>query len=129
LRADGSDLLTVALIGHLDEALGIKLRSDVEKHLQAHPRTRWVLMDLSGLSDSEVLGRAELRSFQTWLSRKVERTAYLARTPRFRGLAHIAIHGAKDPNAIAVVSRQEADEWLASSGTRGALRLSKVGDA
>lgn len=127
LRQEPPDILRVVLEGHLDEAFGQRILADVRAHLEARPQLRRALIDLTGLTGSELLGRAQLRSFQEWLKGRVDRTAYLADTPRFRGLAHIVIHGAKDQNAIAVVQREQADEWLASTQTRRSLRNLKMG--
>ncbi len=125
-KREGAGLLVVTVAGVLDADSGKTLDASVRAELAMGPIER-VLVDLRGLTNCELLGRAALTDLQTWLRSRVKRTAYVTATPRFRGMTHIVIHNALDENAATFVQRAEADAWLGASELRQVVHARVLG--
>lgn len=125
-KREAAGLLVVTVAGVLDGDTGRQLDTSVRAEVEAASVDR-VLVDLRGLTNCELLGRAALTDLQTWLRSKVKRTAYVTSTPRFRGMTHIVIHNALDENAGTFVQREEADAWLGASELRNVVHARVLG--
>lgn len=109
----------IQLTGNFDQAAAEQLEVAVKKALEGEPAASlFVTVDLCGLSDFHVFARTVLVRIQREISAHAKRTAYLADTPRFRGLGLWVSHLAEDGNAHAVVSQKQLEDWFAGSVER-----------
>jgi hypothetical protein len=116
-----SGRLVVRMSGVLDEADAEAMSAALQKQVRELKEDLVVLIDLTDLADCTIMARAALIRLQTFLARRVRRTAYLANTSRFRGLALFIVQQAKDENAKPVPTVEAAGEWLGRSNTKGRL--------
>ena len=115
---------TFTVAGVLDEDGARELQEQVEAQL-ARGRSEF-LLDLRPLADCKILGRQGLRELQERFRRARVRTAYVAKTPRIRGMTLIVINGANDAGANTFVDAAAAAEWLASDVDRKALNVART---
>lgn len=113
-----TNYIRVTLQGSIDETQAAEVTSAVKAQIERSPAQRCVVFDLGAVRQSTILGRAKLVELQDWLSRRIGRTAWVANTPRFRGLALMICRASDDRNAKAVATHEEAERWLNSNFDR-----------
>lgn len=111
--------LTIRMHGRLDERLGRELRAAIETRLSETEPVLGVVLDLRGLEDYDILGRAELIAAHRLLLDRTRRCAYVADRTRIRGLAIMTIQELQDRNARSVATLEHADGWLDDRMTHG----------
>ncbi len=119
LQGEDKGRLIIRMNGRLDQQLGRDLRDAIESHLAGSEPVLGVVMDLRGLEDYDILGRAELIAAHRLLLSRKRRFAYVANRTRIRGLAILTIQELQDPNARSVATLEHADGWLGDRVSHG----------
>ncbi len=110
--------MTVELLGRLTEEDAITLERDAWDQLSNSDLSLPVMFDLESLESCQLLARPALIALQIRIATQQRRTAWVASRPRFRGLALLVCHEARDPRASAVANRQLAKAWFDDDGVR-----------
>lgn len=101
---------------------GDALRSE----LQAAGQSCDLVVDLSDLVECRILARGKLADVMTELKEYLRRSAWIARSPRMRGLALWVLHVAEDPQGRPVRDEAQAKAWLNSDGERFESALERL---
>ncbi|HMY18596.1 MAG TPA: hypothetical protein PKA58_19855 [Polyangium sp.] len=119
------DRLTIEIGGELGDHITEELTTRTVEALTKQPSIRFVVVDLRTLRDCRVMARVGLTTLQKLLLRRQLRTAWIVATPRFHGLAMLAIGGAGDPNASVFSRMEQVDAWFVVTDSRVQHQLSR----
>ena len=119
LVSEGADpeVLEVHLLGAIDCDDVAQLVEELEARSTARP---YVLVDLRQVIELTPAARTALVGLARSVARRSRRRAWLARSPRGRGLALWVLHVCPDPHAQVVGHPDAAVRWLHEDLTRTA---------
>lgn len=114
------------LIGRWEESDAAAFDEALRAELQAAGQSCNLIIDLTDLSECRILARGKLADVMTELKEYLRRSAWIARSPRMRGLALWVLHVAEDPQGRPVRDEAQARAWIDSDGERFESALERL---
>ncbi|MDC3953648.1 hypothetical protein [Polyangium jinanense] len=108
------DRVTIEIGGALGDLIAEELTAKTVEALANQTTTKFVLLDIRGLTDFTVMARVGLGTCQKLLRRRQIRTAWLVSTPRQHGLATLVTYSAADDGAGVFQTLAQAEAWFAA---------------
>jgi anti-anti-sigma regulatory factor len=126
--SSAGDRLTIVMRGKIDQRLGTELRQSFDTWLAQHGAPLEVLLDLRGVDDYDILGRAELVTMHGKLAKSGRRCVYVVERARIRGLALLTIGEIGDRGSRAVATIEQGDAWLRGRDIAAEAAVEQRGD-
>ncbi len=119
-------LVRVKLLDRWEESHATAFGEALRAELQAAGQSCDLIIDLTDLTECRILARGKLADVMTELKEFLRRSAWIARSPRMRGLALWVLHVAEDPQGRPVRDEAQAKAWLDSAGERFESALERL---
>ncbi|HEX4352232.1 MAG TPA: hypothetical protein VHZ95_04945 [Polyangiales bacterium] len=116
------DRFTIALVGTIDEETAMRCERETRMQLSlVQESSLHVLWDLSAVQGYSFEARVVIVRLQRFLTKKADRTVYLASEPTPRSLALWAARMGNDARACIAADHESAEAWLSGRGEPNTL--------